>query len=234
MRMHLEKFGLALVLLGSASLSNAAPVAYTSQANFLADLGPAGISITDTLDFDTDSGGNPIAAGTIIQSGVPFDGFTFSYTWPDVAGAPLEMIVTDFYDTTSGFNSLGTTDGDLFLDGDEFSISFAPSNAFGMLFITADPMLDGDITLTANGVSASLAGLGAIGTVADGSEVFFLGLIDTMNPFTQVDIGNVGGGFFFYNVDDIVIGAVPVPAAFWLFGTALAGFIGYSRRRTVA
>jgi hypothetical protein len=27
--------------------------------------------------------------------------------------------------------------------------------------------------------------------------------------------------------------AVPVPAAFWLFGTALAGFIGFSRRRTV-
>ena len=30
------------------------------------------------------------------------------------------------------------------------------------------------------------------------------------------------------------IPAVPVPAAFWLFGTALVGFIGISRRRKVA
>jgi hypothetical protein len=27
--------------------------------------------------------------------------------------------------------------------------------------------------------------------------------------------------------------AVPVPAAVWLFGTALAGFIGLNRRKTV-
>lgn len=30
------------------------------------------------------------------------------------------------------------------------------------------------------------------------------------------------------------VGAVPVPAAIWLFGTALVGFIGFSRRRMVA
>ena len=30
------------------------------------------------------------------------------------------------------------------------------------------------------------------------------------------------------------IGVVPVPAAFWLFGTALIGFVGFSRRRKVA
>ena len=31
-----------------------------------------------------------------------------------------------------------------------------------------------------------------------------------------------------------VVGVIPVPAAFWLFGTALIGFIGVSRRRKVA
>ena len=30
------------------------------------------------------------------------------------------------------------------------------------------------------------------------------------------------------------INPVPVPAAFWLFGTALVGFIGYSRRRKIS
>jgi len=29
------------------------------------------------------------------------------------------------------------------------------------------------------------------------------------------------------------VSPIPVPAAFWLFGTALIGFIGYSRRRSV-
>jgi hypothetical protein len=33
---------------------------------------------------------------------------------------------------------------------------------------------------------------------------------------------------------DIDIPQVPVPAAFWLFGTALIGFVGLSRRRKVA
>jgi hypothetical protein len=30
------------------------------------------------------------------------------------------------------------------------------------------------------------------------------------------------------------VNVIPVPAAFWLFGTALVGFIGFSRRRKVA
>ena len=33
---------------------------------------------------------------------------------------------------------------------------------------------------------------------------------------------------------DLAIGPIPVPAAFWLFGTALIGFIGMSRRIKVA
>lgn len=30
------------------------------------------------------------------------------------------------------------------------------------------------------------------------------------------------------------LSAIPIPAAFWLFGTALVGFVGYSRRRKIA
>lgn len=46
------------------------------------------------------------------------------------------------------------------------------------------------------------------------------------------DFNNVTGadsGWFATSV----LPPVPVPAAFWLFGTALIGFIGYSRRRSV-
>ena len=33
---------------------------------------------------------------------------------------------------------------------------------------------------------------------------------------------------------DLVLSPIPIPAAFWLFGTALIGFVGVSRRRKVA
>ena len=47
-----------------------------------------------------------------------------------------------------------------------------------------------------------------------------------------------GDGFGDADFDDMVVrvdavSAVPVPAAFWLFGTALIGFIGMSRRTKV-
>ncbi|MEW8438327.1 MAG: VPLPA-CTERM sorting domain-containing protein [Candidatus Thiodiazotropha taylori] len=32
---------------------------------------------------------------------------------------------------------------------------------------------------------------------------------------------------------DVTVSAVPLPAAAWLFGTALLGFVAFSARRTV-
>ena len=37
-----------------------------------------------------------------------------------------------------------------------------------------------------------------------------------------------------FYVQGMTVSAVPVPAAFWLFGTALAGFVGISRRRKLS
>ena len=48
-------------------------------------------------------------------------------------------------------------------------------------------------------------------------------------PFGEADIDAVGA-----ISSAPPVSAVPVPAAFWLFGTALVGFIGVSRRRKVA
>jgi hypothetical protein len=36
------------------------------------------------------------------------------------------------------------------------------------------------------------------------------------------------------NFDNIVVSAVPVPAAFWLFGSGLIGLIGVARRKKAA
>lgn len=50
--------------------------------------------------------------------------------------------------------------------------------------------------------------------------------------------GNLGGGFFRINLDGVdsatgPVNQTPVPAAAWLFGTALAGFFGFGRRKAV-
>jgi hypothetical protein len=50
-------------------------------------------------------------------------------------------------------------------------------------------------------------------------------------PYGEADIDAVGA---ISSAPPVDIPAVPVPAAFWLFGTALVGFIGISRRRKVA
>ena len=43
--------------------------------------------------------------------------------------------------------------------------------------------------------------------------------------------GTAGGGSYTANITNLSSTIVPVPAAAWLFGSALLGFIGFSRRR---
>ena len=49
----------------------------------------------------------------------------------------------------------------------------------------------------------------------------------------QVVFGTASGSLFFHGVDNITVSAVPVPAAAWLFGSALAG-LGWIRRKQVS
>jgi hypothetical protein len=98
-----------------------------------------------------------------------------------------------------------------------------------MFFITADEMFDDGITLSAAGTSVGLSVADAGSDVADGGIPYFLGIIDDTNPFTTASITTIGGGFFLYNVDDIVT-AVPLPGALWLFGSGLFGLLAVRRR----
>jgi len=41
-----------------------------------------------------------------------------------------------------------------------------------------------------------------------------------------------GGGQLLFDDADLVVSAVPVPAAAWLFGSALLGFLGFSRKKS--
>lgn len=208
------------VVVGSflAATVHATPVAYTDFAAFSADLpNPA-----DTLNFDS------TAAGTLIPDGSSLGGISFSY--PGLAAFGVNMQVRDDFDTTSGPNYLGTDDGGVFQDGDDFGLSFGAASAIGMFFTTADLMFDDDIFLSAGGATASLQASAVQQTLPDGGNVFFLGIIDDMASFTSatVQTSQFGGGFFLYNVDDIMTAApaptgVPVSGTILLLATGLAG-----------
>ena len=208
---------------------------FTDQATFLANLNSFA-----TEDFEGS------AAGTTIPDGGSVGTITFNHTIDDGFGGTLDMIVSDIFDTTSGDHYLGVDDGidEVFLDGDNFSMSFAPTQAIG-LFVIGSPgdVQAGDFTLAVGGSSVSNSAAPDI-TLADGGEAFFLGIIeqDLAQPFSSADLSTIGGGFFTYTVDDIItsndiiIGGggqpIPEPNTFALIGAGLVGlFIGCKRRR---
>jgi len=226
-----ERMILALAALVLPVSANAVVMAFTDQSAFLAALP----GTANTLDFDSQ------AAGTVIADGDSVDGITFNYDLFDLFG--VSLVVTDGaqfgggsfggpFLTTSGSNFLGTDDADLLQAGDGFTLDFAPVNAIGMSFITADPIFDGDITLSAGGGSVSLVAAEVGADLGDGGLPFFLGLIDTENTFGSASIDTLDcGGCFIYNVDDIITSVVPVPGAIWLFLPALAGLAAASKKK---
>ena len=197
-------------------------MAHTDRTTF--DTAVSGMT-AGILDFDG------IAAGTIIASGETVGSVTFTY---DFGG--VQMDVSDVFDTTSAPNFLGTDDGNLFLSGDDFTLSFDPLNALGMFFLSTDRigvnLLDGDIALELNAVSAGLDTGVIQASLADGSNIFFLGIVDAMPPFTSISVTSTCCGFFFFNVDDIVTGTVSaaVPGALGLLSAGLAGLMALRRR----
>ena len=206
-------FFLAVLQPASADL-----VTYTSQSDFLAAL-PGSGQFSGT-DFDS------LTAPFTIATGQSVDGITFNY---DFGG--VEMQVSDAFPTTSGQNFLGTTDADVFLGGDDFNLGFDAQNAIGMNFISADALLDNDIQLTFGGATASLLSTAVEGNLSDGSFVYFLGIIDTVNTFGTADISSILDVIIF-NVDDIQLASIPVPepTTFTMFGIGVA-LILYTRRR---
>ena len=239
-RITLSIFLCFLGLLVSAS-TFAVPVGYTSRAAFDTALGAAGLG-SITLDFDS------TAAGTTVASGDTLGDLVFSY---DFGG--VNMAVTDGaqfggggpFDTTSAPNFLGTDDGDIFQSGDDFDLSFAATNAIGMYFISADfpdPDCAGDAVICDDDIALRAADMDVLldidaieDTLPDGSNVFFLGVIDTATPFTGVSITSFCCGFFLFNVDDIVRstaeGTAPEPSTALLLVIALAGMAGFGRRQ---
>ena len=110
------------VVLGSVNFSTAyaAPETFSDQAQFSAVLTDS----TRVLNFDR------LPTGMTIPNDSTAEGITFSYSFNG-----LPMKVTHLYATTSAPNFLGTADGGMLHDGDDFKLSFVPSSAIGLFFI---------------------------------------------------------------------------------------------------
>ncbi len=184
---------------------NADPATFSSEVEFTAALD----ATPEILDFDQ------LPAGTTIATESVTGGITFSY---DFDGLPMQ--VTHLYATTSAPNFLGTGDGGMLHDGDDFTMSFAPAAAIGLFLITADPLLDGDITMAAGGITASLKAADVRATLPDGSKVYFLGIVDNDAAFSSAAVEALAGGFFLYNVDDIITAPATQPQRVAVGGAA--------------
>jgi hypothetical protein len=212
----------ALFLFFGFTSAQAVTTTYHSEASFLSALGGTGI----TQNFDSST------AGTIIASGDTLNGATFTYT---LSGNPNpSILIDDFFDTTSSANYLGTDDGSgAFVGGDAFTITFDQTMyAIGLYVISADLILDDDFTITTNG-GQSVNNIEISDVLLSDGEAYYIGLIeDDFNlGFDSITLSSVTDEYLF-NVDDITVAPVPLPAAVWLFGSGLLCLTGFSCRKS--
>ena len=211
----------AYVLTFYISSANAVTTFYDSQASYLSALGAAAIT---TYDFDA------LTAGSLIASGDTLNGATFSYSLSG-PGTP-SILVDNSFDTTSPSNYLGTDDGSgAFGSGDGFTITFDQTMRSVGLYVISDALiLANDFTITTNS-GQSVNNSAAVDVMLSDGDAYYIGLIedDFSLGFDSITLSSQDFGFLF-NVDDITVSAVPLPAAAWLFGSGLLGLLGISCR----
>lgn len=211
-------FSTFLALLCLTGTSTAATVFYSDEAAFVSASGGA-------LGYES------------------FESFTATNDFTSNIISPTGFTITTNPEANLGihqnpFLELHATDGTKFVGwaarptDPDVTFTFAqPVLAFGVMTTDA---LDGGITtadflLSTNGGDNMVVTSGSLPT---GLEVF-VGLI-AETPFTQVTFtvtampsGGDGIGF-----DEVRFGTpVPVPAAFWLFGSGLLGLIAVAKRK---
>ena len=198
--------GLAIIAgLSVGQVANAALIdASTTDKTFNA----WGLNWTAVFDTFAPSNGNVShdASGVTITGDNSAGGYSSTEIWGDapVAGS----VIFDWSYTTADANGAGN-DPLFYIEGTTFT-----------------PF---DLSVSCTTFPCT----GTTGPVAVTAGLFSFGLsIDSVtgqDGLASVDISNLN----FLDADGKPIGAVPVPAAFWLFGTALAGF-GFMRKKKAA
>jgi PEP-CTERM motif len=211
-----------------ASTSRATTTAFDDKTSF--DAAAAGLSGSQTVDFDS------VASGTIFASGSGTGGLSFDYA---IADQSIEVSST--FGTTSGSNYLGLDNPDTaFYLGDSFTIQFNRTvHAVGLYLITGSDAQAGDLELATSG--GSVFNSSSFVPVSDG-QAYYLGLIesDPALGFTSATVTGItsGDAFLAFSADDItsaggvaVVPVVPEPASAALLFAGLALMGVFTRRR---
>jgi hypothetical protein len=205
---------LAAVLLAFSMYSHATIVIYSDQSDFL--------SYTTSLaleDFNSQTNG-----ATFHTTPLDVGSFTLSMTGtPEMNRNYIDFPPVEF----STFDIDGTTVVNAYTSGDDslFLTFDSAINAFGV-----------DLAAFNDGVhrtSIFVNGTELIPSATSGDQVRFFGLISE-TIFTTIEFRGLRNDG--YALDNVLYGtgiAVPVPAAAWLFGSALAGLGWLRRKQTV-
>lgn len=194
---------------------------FDNQAGFLGAVGPA-----TTYDFERGSGfpadTNGGALGGFAPIGV-FDGINFNAATYQTGNS------------TSGLQSM-TGIGGTFTSA---TLTFSPGTK-GLGFFGLDLTANEIIKLT---VDFAIGPDQVYDISLNGDPALtpqYFGLWDSTDSILSASLRGTEiidqAKLRAWAIDDlsVAVSPVPVPAAVWLFGTALAGFIGFSRRRNVA
>jgi hypothetical protein len=161
---------------------------------------------------------------------------------------PAPIMATDFTLSTSNssgainlaFTGVHATDGVNYFGWSypsDTSMTFSfnsPQSVFSMDITDLASIGDTSIEVFFGVATDPLAEVIYTGFFDDHGNQDFLGFISTEVSFDSLKFNFTVGEWI--GIDRVRYGAipaVPVPAAFWLFGTALIGFIGFSRRTQV-
>src|SRR5262245_61694864 len=108
---------LLLAIAAGAPAAHGDVTTYTTQAAFAS--ATASLATEAFADFDAFADATPLPSGTTTG------GVTFTY----VIGDNVQLMAVGGFQTISSPNSLGTSNGFVFLAGDAFTMSFPPSTA---------------------------------------------------------------------------------------------------------
>jgi len=185
--------------------------------------GSASAATIDFEEFNLGDGGGSIYDSPILTS----QGYEFSGN-----GVPYQSAEVISGTNTGGTNAYGGYASGFGQDGLNFSASVHMERTDGSAFAihSLDMFLDSDVDgfTSLRGVLAGYSGVAnlavPVGT-GDWLNLQYLELFAEGNGF--------GYGYATVEIDNIVVSAVPIPAAVWLFGSALAG-LGWIRRKTAS
>jgi hypothetical protein len=213
--MKKQAFNAAAILALTASASSHAALEYLPNGEFNGDAFMGTYADAGAAQFET-SGGNPGGYGSIAAGG-----------W---GGG----FVATQYD---GVNEISIALADYGLVGGDtttFSFDFIDFDGYGNNSTTDGPAFKAESWSATDPISDSgNQQLGAAAADGNWNTLTYTYTFEaSATHFKAVLVGNNGGSLGFDNFQiDAVTAAVPVPAAAWLFGSALAGLVAVRRKK---